>query len=110
MIDVGAQGDVLDVYVAVASCLIGYGEVGLWLQRRLGTGEATLEANPYARWVTDYAGEEFLGAVRRGITNLEARVAADPPTPERLARLTAIWTECVRLERNFWQMGLDLMQ
>lgn len=100
----------LDVYIAVASCLIGYGEVGLWLQKRLATGEATLENNLYARWITDYAGEEFLGAVRRGIRNLEARVAADPPTPERLERLTNIWTECVRLERNFWEMGLKLIQ
>lgn len=96
--------------MAVASCLIGYGEVGLWLQKRVASGEATLEGNPYARWVSDYAGEEFLGAVRRGIRNLEARIAADPPTPERLARLTAIWTECVRLERNFWDMGLNLIQ
>jgi hydroxymethylpyrimidine/phosphomethylpyrimidine kinase len=40
------------------------------------------------------------------VENLEKRVAADPPGPEHLARLTAIWHECVRLERDFWEMGL----
>ncbi|KAL1413556.1 trifunctional hydroxymethylpyrimidine kinase/phosphomethylpyrimidine kinase/thiaminase [Vanrija albida] len=107
ILDIGTQGDVLDLYVAVASCLIGYGEVGLWLQRRLQTGQATLEGNPYARWIGDYSGGEYIGAVRRGISNLERRIAADPPTPARLARLTGIWQEVVRLERDFWQMGLD---
>lgn len=107
MLDVGAQGDVLDVYVAVLSCLIGYGEVGLWLQARVDSGDAVLEGNPYRRWMEDYAGEDFIGAVRRGIANLEKRVADDPPSPARLQRLTDIFAECVKLERNFWQMGLD---
>lgn len=108
MLDVGAQGDVLDVYVAVASCLIGYGEVGLWLQSRVTTGETVLDGNPYARWINDYAGEEFLSAVRRGIANLETRIATLQPSREKLERLTQIWSECVRLERNFWDMGLNL--
>lgn len=41
--------------------------------------------------------------------NLERRVAQDPPSPERLAKLTNIWQECVRLESGFWDMGLNLL-
>jgi hydroxymethylpyrimidine/phosphomethylpyrimidine kinase len=41
------------------------------------------------------------------LENLEKRIAADPPTPQRLAKLTSIWHEVVRLERNFWTMGMD---
>ncbi|RSH85722.1 hypothetical protein EHS25_003863 [Saitozyma podzolica] len=103
ILDVGGQGDILDLYMAVASCLIGYGEVGLWLRKEVDAGRAKLEGNPYKRWIEDYSGPDFIGAVNRGI---ERRVAADPPSPERLARLTAIWQECVRLERDFWDMGL----
>jgi hydroxymethylpyrimidine/phosphomethylpyrimidine kinase len=108
--------------MAVASCLIGYGEVGLWLRKEVDAGRANLEGNPYKRWIEDYSGPDFIGAVNRGIgrfmsvasgadggENLERRVAADPPSPERLARLTAIWQECVRLERDFWDMGLKLL-
>lgn len=108
MLDVSSQGNVLDTYVAVLSCLIGYGEVGLWLANRVETGEATLEGNPYKRWMEDYAGADFIGAVRRGIANLERRVAEDPPSEARLAQLTEIFRECVKLERDFWQSGLEM--
>ncbi|WVQ79761.1 phosphomethylpyrimidine kinase [Cryptococcus sp. DSM 104549] len=109
MLDIGAQGDILDLYMATASCLIGYGEVGLWLKRQVGRGEAILEGNPYRRWMEDYGGEEFLGLVNQGIENLEKRVARDPPTPQKLAKLTKIWHDCLRFERGFWDMGLNLL-
>ncbi len=53
--------------MAVASCLIGYGEVGLWLRKQGDAGEAKLEGNPYRRWIEDYSGAEFQAAVNRGI-------------------------------------------
>jgi hydroxymethylpyrimidine/phosphomethylpyrimidine kinase len=67
IIDTGTQGDILELYVAIASCLIGYGEVGLWLQKQVKEGNATMEGNIYARWMQDYSGQDFLGAVNRGI-------------------------------------------
>jgi hypothetical protein len=67
ILDIGAQGDILELYVAIAACLIGYGEVGLWLQKQVRLGEAKLEGNLYKRWMEDYGGEDFLGAVDRGI-------------------------------------------
>jgi hydroxymethylpyrimidine/phosphomethylpyrimidine kinase len=66
-LDVGAQGDILDLYVAVASCLIGYGEVGLWLQKEVKAGRAKKEGNLYAKWMEDYSGKDYLDAVDRGI-------------------------------------------
>jgi hydroxymethylpyrimidine/phosphomethylpyrimidine kinase len=53
--------------MAVASCLIGYGEVGLWLRKEVDAGRAKLEGNPYKRWIEDYSGPDFIGAVNRGI-------------------------------------------
>lgn len=63
IIDVGAQGDLLDLYVALASCLVGYGEVGLQIR---GRGD-DLEGNVYRRWIEDYSGSDFQDAVTRGI-------------------------------------------
>lgn len=108
MLDVGNQGTVLDVMVAVLSCLVGYGEVGLFLAERVAEGKAVLEGNPYKKWMQDYCGEDFLGAVRRGIAAVEDAIARDPPNKERLAHLTNVWSECVRLERDFWSMGLNI--
>jgi hydroxymethylpyrimidine/phosphomethylpyrimidine kinase len=42
--------------------------------------------------------------------NLEKRIALDPPSPAKLQKLTGIWHECVRLERDFWEMGLKLIR
>ncbi|KAJ9107521.1 hypothetical protein QFC21_000978 [Naganishia friedmannii] len=109
ILDIGAQGDVTELLVAVFSCLLGYGEVGLYLKRKLedGSGDVVLEGNRYKRWIEDYSGPDFQGAVNRGIRTLEQRMIADPPSPARLARLTKIWSDCVKLEAAFWQMGLD---
>ncbi|KAL7420664.1 trifunctional hydroxymethylpyrimidine kinase/phosphomethylpyrimidine kinase/thiaminase [Cryptotrichosporon argae] len=103
IMDAGAQGDVLDLYMAVFSCLIGYGEVGMWLRKQIAAGAAKLDGNPYRKWIEDYSGEDFLAAVDRGIENLEKRIAADPPSPARLERLVHIWKTCVRLEGEFWE-------
>lgn len=106
--------------MAVASCLIGYGEVGLQLQKGISTGQTKIEGNIYRRWIEDYSGSFFQDAVHKGIgmsfleksvysrlENLEKRIAEDPPSPAKLAKLTNIWKECVRLERDFWDMGLN---
>jgi len=39
----------------------------LWLQKQVEVGEAVMEGNIYKRWMEDYSGEDFLGAVDRGI-------------------------------------------
>ncbi|BEI81496.1 hypothetical protein CcaverHIS002_0206560 [Cutaneotrichosporon cavernicola] len=107
VLDMANSGDVLDMLVAVLSCLIGYGEVGLWLKSRVATGETIEDGNPYKRWMDDYAGPDFIGAVRRGIATLEERVVREQPSAAKVQRLSQIFAECTRLERAFWQMGLD---
>lgn len=68
IMDVGSQGDSLDLLVAVLSCLIGYGEVGLYLARKAQEGgQIKLEGNPYRKWMDDYNGKEFQDAVHAGI-------------------------------------------
>jgi hydroxymethylpyrimidine/phosphomethylpyrimidine kinase / thiaminase len=55
--------------MALAACLLGYGEVGLWLQREAKRPQswAKLEDNPYKAWIEDYAGEKYQAAVKVGI-------------------------------------------
>lgn len=55
--------------MAVAACLLGYGEVGLWIKKEAakpGTW-VVLDGNPYTRWIDDYSGEHYQEAVRTGI-------------------------------------------
>ncbi|CAE6434350.1 unnamed protein product [Rhizoctonia solani] len=122
IMDVGYQGDDFMLIIAVASCLLGYAEVG----KRLLAAGANTEGNPYkrwemrslansrvdtdscepARWIEDYGGVEFQEATRRGIDLMEQRAAHDPPSTSRFAQLQDVWERCVRLEIGFWDMGL----
>ena len=63
------EGDAASLLMALAACLLGYGEVGLWLQREAKKPQswAKLEGNPYKKWIEDYAGERYQAAVKLGI-------------------------------------------
>lgn len=125
----------MTLLMALAACLLGYGEVGLWLEKEAAEPNTWVkwEGNPYRRWIEDYAGQKFQHAVTSGLgasrslplgflfsqdtsiltrltfTELiEARATADPPTPVRYAEWLAVWERCVRLEKGFWDMAMNL--
>ncbi|KAJ7147755.1 hypothetical protein C8R46DRAFT_1231648 [Mycena filopes] len=102
LIDIGLQGDTTKLLMALLACLLGYGEVGLWLKNTT----PALEGNPYRRWIDDYSGPLYQTAVRVGMETIESRAAADPPSPARLAEWRAVWDRCTRLETGFWSMAL----
>ena len=51
ILDVGLKGDELSLIVALSACLLGYGEVGLWLasESQHTSSGIMLEGNPYRR-------------------------------------------------------------
>lgn len=55
--------------MALAACLLGYGEVGLWLMQEAKQPHSwvRIEDNPYRKWMEDYAGEGYQAAVKAGI-------------------------------------------
>ncbi|KAG8933739.1 hypothetical protein FRC02_011254 [Tulasnella sp. 418] len=111
MIDTGLRGDATALLVALASCLLGYGEVGLWLKKRATEGKDGfyLEGNIYKRWIDDYAGEEYQRAVRHGIESLEQHVARCPPSLDRYRELQEIWKNVLKFEIGFWDMAMGLL-
>ncbi|KAJ7221532.1 Phosphomethylpyrimidine kinase-domain-containing protein [Mycena pura] len=110
LMDVGVQGDTTKLLMALLACLLGYGEVGLWLKSEAARadGAVVLEGNPYRRWIEDYSGPQYQGAVRVGLDLIEARAAADPSSPARFNEWCAVWDQCARLEKAFWDMGLKV--
>lgn len=53
VLDCGAAGDLLDLHVALAPCVIGYAEIG----RNLAPdGIEMLGEHPYREWIAEYAG------------------------------------------------------
>ena len=55
--------------MALAACLLGYGEVGLWIKKEASKPDSwvKLDGNPYLKWIEDYSGEHYQGAVKLGI-------------------------------------------
>ncbi len=52
----GMAGDMLDLQVALAPCIVGYAEIAAELMADPAT---KLEGNPYRDWIEMYAGEEY---------------------------------------------------
>lgn len=62
-------GDTSRLVMALAACLLGYGEVGLWLKKEAAKPDTwvKLEGNPYKKWIDDYSGPDYQKAVKLGL-------------------------------------------
>ena len=103
VLDAGSRGDVLDLHVALAPCMLGYAEIANWLQTQPFTVK---KGNPYASWIAMYSGDEYQQAAQAELDWLDERLAG--VDARRLEELACIFREATRLEADFWQMGLDL--
>ncbi|MCL7940509.1 thiaminase II [Halomonas sp. ATCH28] len=103
VLDTGHRGDLLDLHVALAPCLVGYGEIAGWLKAQPFTVRGG--ANPYDAWIAMYESDDFQAAMGAELEWLDARLAE--VTPRRFNELVEVFRYATRLEIDFWQMGLD---
>lgn len=103
VLEKGGQGDLLDLYVALAPCVIGYGEIGARLAEDPGTKR---DGNPYLSWIEMYAGEEYQNVAKAHGAALD-RLWQSRAGGQRLSALSRTFAQATRLEIDFWQMGLD---
>ncbi len=103
VLEKGLSGDILDLYIALAPCVIGYGEIG----QTLAASEQTLKKdNPYLPWIEMYAGEEYQEVRAAAVTQLDT-LAQSRFTDARFESLSKTFRQATLLEVGFWQMGLD---
>jgi thiaminase/transcriptional activator TenA len=102
VLDCGAAGDLLELHVALAPCVIGYAEIG----RKLGSDAAPLGDHPYGEWIGEYASDGYQNVATRARHHLD-ELAARSMTEMRFAELAKLFGTASRLEADFWQMGLD---
>ncbi len=100
VLDAGNAGDLLDLYIALAPCMIGYGEIGARLAPSANAD------NPYSEWINEYASDGYQSLMHATVANLDA-LAADMMNEARYPRLKSLFATATRLERDFWQMGMD---
>lgn len=103
VLEAGYSGDLLDLLVALAPCVMGYGEIGTRLA-------AETTSDSYADWIATYAGAEYQEACQAAGTLLDAalihRLGADYASSPRWDRLCRTFRTATELEAGFWQMGL----
>lgn len=102
VLDCGAAGDLLDLHVALAPCVIGYAEIG---RNLMPNGIDALGDHPYREWISEYAGEAYQGVATRARRHLDD-LAARAMTERRFTELAALFGKASRLEADFWQIGL----
>ncbi len=100
VLEAGMAGDVLDLWVALSPCVVGYGEIGSML-----AGEGTLEGNPYRPWIEMYSSENYQSAARRKVAHMDRLMKARAGAG-RFDSLAETFKEATRLEAAFWDMGL----
>lgn len=96
----GLAGDLLDLRVALAPCIIGYGHVGSWLMSLPSVAD-----NPYQSWIDMYGGNEYQASAQSEIEHLND-LASALGAKQRMPKLQEIFTTATRLEIAFWDMGL----
>ena len=101
----GMQGDLLDLMVTMAPCLVGYGEIGLSL---LISSETNWENNPYAPWIKLYGSQEYIQILKDGIGYLED-LAKRYGDEARYPQLQTEFQTAVKLETLFWDAGGNLV-
>jgi thiaminase/transcriptional activator TenA len=99
VLETGLAGDALDLHVALAPCIIGYGEIGLELA-------SSAADNPYAAWIAMYASDDYQGAAEAERRHLDTLFQSRAGVG-RMPSLERIFGSATRLEAAFWQMGLD---
>jgi thiaminase/transcriptional activator TenA len=101
----GMAGDLLDLHVALAPCIVGYAEIAAELMADPAT---KLEGNPYRDWIEMYAGEEYREVAAAEIAQLDS-LYARRGGEARFNDLAKTFTTASRLEAGFWEMGLKLL-
>ena len=104
VLEAGFSGDFLDLMAALAPCVMGYGEIGMWLK-------ADAKSDVYAPWINAYSGAEYQGVcaavgemIDRGVA---ARLGADWGNSPRMKALQTRFSRATALEVAFWDMGLS---
>lgn len=103
VLDCGMSGDLLDLHVALAPCVVGYSEIGRALAP---SGVEALGEHPYREWIGEYAGAPYheVAAAARGHLD---ELAARSMTEARFGDLVRLFETASRLEADFWSMALD---
>lgn len=102
VLEKGLSGDLLDLHVALAPCVVGYAEIG---RRLMDAPTTVMDGNRYGAWIQMYASDDYQSVAAAHVAHLDGLMARRGG-PGRLPFLTTTFRQATRLEVAFWDMGL----
>ncbi|KAF8005556.1 hypothetical protein HF325_001013 [Metschnikowia pulcherrima] len=106
---IGREQDFIAIKVAVAPCLHGYAEAGLYgleirknFDGNLNKLESQDQSDVYDAWLEDYASEWYRTAHEDGIRLLDTLFQGEVLSKHRQEELCAMFRDVVELEIAFW--------
>lgn len=103
VLEKGLAGDLLDLQVALAPCVVGYAEIG---ERLIGAPTTVTDGNPYGAWIDMYASDDYQNVATAHVAHMDTLMARRGG-PGRLPSLITTFRQATRLEAAFWDMALD---
>ena len=109
LIKVSRHEDFLGIKVALAPCLHGYYEAGIYGNQvrenhdgSLGVLSSTAESEIYDNWLSDYNSEWYFLAHKEGMDAIDALVKDQTISVTRMDELVKMFLDVVELEIGFW--------
>ena len=99
VLEKGVSGDLLDLHIALAPCIIGYAEIGSALH-------PAKSSNMYSDWINMYASADYQEVAAAEIKQLD-KLFDSRAGEGRFAALSETFAKATQLEVAFWQMALD---
>lgn len=109
LMKIGKNEDFLGIKVALAPCLHGYAEAGVFGAAVRASHDGALnlldtpyQAEAYSSWLDDYNSDWYREAHHEGEVTLDAVFAEHTISEQRMDELTKIFNDVVCLEVGFW--------
>ena len=96
VLDIGKNGNNLDIFSCLSPCIIGYGEIAYNL-----TKIKNWKKSKYSSWINMYASREYQQVAKDNINYLDHLLKKNKNINE--AKLIKNFKKSTILERNFWQ-------
>ena len=96
VLNVGKNGDNLDIFSCLSPCIIGYGEIGFKLSKIKNWKKSN-----YSSWIKMYSSKEYQQVAKDNINYLD--ILFKNKKDKNLTRLKKNFKKSTILERNFWE-------
>jgi thiaminase/transcriptional activator TenA len=96
VLNVGKNGNNLDIFSSLSPCIIGYGEIGFKLSKI-----KNWKKSKYSSWIKMYSSKEYQQVAKDNINYLD--ILFKSSKNKNLNKLKSNFKRSTILERNFWE-------